>query len=435
MLAPQEFIRLARDRVPLPPEKLREFIEDIAKGDISDAHIAAFCMAVFLNGLSTHETANLTRAMAQSGIVLQWGDLSSRVIDKHSTGGVGDKISLMLAPMVAACGLYVPMIAGRGLGHAGGTIDKLEAIPGYNTALPLDQFQKQVRELGCSIIGQTKELAPADRRMYAVRDVTGSVESVHLITASILSKKLAAGLSGLVLDVKCGNGAYMQTIDRAREQASTLKAVATAAGLPLTPIITDMNQVLGYNVGNATEIVEAIDYLTGTRREPRMHTITMALCAEMLVMGKIANTHDDAHRMLQQNLDNGRATEIFAKMIAAQGGPNDLIDNYKTSLCRAPVIRKIIADRNGTLTAMHSRDIAITLIKLKAGRSSVGDTIDPVIGLTDMAPLGTACIAGETILAELHLRNESDADWAQCELLGHLTINDNDVTPSSLILN
>jgi len=422
MLVPQEFIRLERDKAPLPPELMREFVQGVTDGSVSDAQIAAFCMAVLLNGMSIEETAALTMAMAESGTRLNWGDLKGKIVDKHSTGGVGDKVSLMLAPMVAACGLYVPMIAGRGLGHTGGTIDKLEAIPGFNTQLPIAEFQTTVRRLGCAIIGQTGEFAPADKRLYAVRDVTATVESIQLITASILSKKLAAGLDALVLDVKCGNGAFMDDRTKAEALAQSLKTVAEAAGLKLTPIITDMNQVLGSSAGNTVEVIEAIEYLTGAKREPRLHEITLQLTAEMLVMGGAAKDGTQARTLLQASLDNGKAAEIFAQMVAAQGGPKEILSQPQKILGTAPVVKDIIADRSGTLQAMRTRDIGILLVKLKAGRALVGEAIDPQIGLTEIAPLGTICEAGKTVLAKIHLRNESDFDFAHKAYLECLTI-------------
>lgn len=422
MLIPQEFIRLKRDGGALDPELLTDFIHGVTDNTVSDAQIAAFCMAALLKGLNITETAHLTIAMAHSGTRLKWPGLEGKIVDKHSTGGVGDKVSLMLAPIVAACGLYVPMIAGRGLGHTGGTIDKLDCIPGYQTNLPLDRFQDIVREIGTAIIGQTSELAPADKRIYAVRDVTATVESVPLITASILSKKLAAGLNGLVLDVKCGNGAFMQDVTKARELAHSLQTVAEAAGLNLKPVITDMNQVLGHTAGNVVEVVEAIDYLTGNHREPRLHELTITLAAHMIMMGGVIDNFDRAKLRAQRALDDGTATEIFAKMIAAQGGPTDLIENYRRHLCQAPVIKKILADRDGFLTTMQTREIGVLLVRLKAGRARVDDVIDPVIGLTDIAPIGTKCEAGKTVLAEIHLRDQADFDWAAKAFLSAMVI-------------
>lgn len=430
MIIPQEFIRQKRDGKPLDPDSIAEFIQGVSNNTIPDAQISALCMAIVLKGLSITETAHLTRAMAESGTILKWGDLASRVVDKHSTGGVGDTISLMLAPIVAACGLYVPMIAGRGLGHTGGTIDKLESIPGFQTTLSLDRFQHIVREIGCAIIGQTDALAPADRRMYAVRDITATVESVPLITASILSKKLAAGLTGLVMDIKCGNGAFMTDITKAQELAQTLTHVAEAAGLNLTPVISDMNQILGHSAGNAVEVLEAVEYLTGARREPRTHELTLHLATQMLMLGGVAQTFEDGHAQAEQVLDSGKAAEIFARMVAAQGGPSDILDNARKHIGTAPIIHDILADQDGMITHMETRDIGVMLVHLKAGRTQVGQKIDPHIGLTDIAPLGTKCIAGETILARVHLCDDDTTTFATETYQRSITI-DMDAKPSA----
>ncbi len=425
MLIPQELIRLKRDGKPLDPEDLHDFIRDVADDSIPDSQISAFCMAVLLNGMTVTETAHLTHAMATSGKVLKWPDLDGPVIDKHSTGGVGDKVSLILAPMAAACGLFVPMIAGRGLGHTGGTIDKLTAIPGYDVNLSLDKFQKIVRDIGCAIIGQTVELAPADRRLYAVRDVTATVESIPLITASILSKKLAAGLQGLVMDIKIGNGAFMQNLDKARELAASLHDVAAASELPLTPVLTNMNQVLGHSAGNAVEVLEAVDYLSGKRREARLHEVTLTLVAQMLVIGGKAADIAQGKKLAEGALLSGRAMEIFEKMVAAQGGS-------LKSLPAAPVVIDIKAPRNGYVSAMRTRDIGILLVKLKAGRTNIHDSIDLSVGLSDIAPIGTKCEAGKTLLARLHLRDKKD--WAAQEFLQCFEFSDVKPEETAVIL-
>lgn len=424
MFLPQEFIRRKRDGNPLDPEEIQAFIAGVTDNRISDAQIAAFCMASLLKGLSISETAHLTMAMAKSGKTLSWRDLDGPVIDKHSTGGVGDKVSLMLAPMAAACGLYVPMIAGRGLGHTGGTIDKLEAIPGFRTDLSFENFQKNVREIGCAIIGQTSDLAPADKRLYAVRDVTATVESIALITASILSKKLSAGLQGLVMDVKTGNGAFMPTFEKSKALAESLKHVAEAANLPLTPVITDMNQVLGSSAGNAVEIFEAMDYLTGKHRDERLHHVTLTLVAEMLILGHKAMNREEGKKLAQQSLDSGHAAEIFTKMIAAQNGPKDLIDNPAKHLPQAPIIVDVVADKDGYLAGQDTRSIGVLLVNLKAGRARVEETIDMRIGLTDIAPIGTKLEAGKTVLAKFHLIEPNSKQIAVQSYLNCLTVSE-----------
>jgi thymidine phosphorylase len=405
-LLTQDIIRLKRDGKTLEDNLINDFIDGITKYDISDAQIAAFCMASFLRGLNFIECAALTRAMAHSGTVLKWQSDDRPVIDKHSTGGVGDKVSLMLAPLAAACGLRVPMIAGRGLGHTGGTIDKLEAITGFQTALSIEQFQALVNDLGCAIIGQTASFAPADKRLYAVRDVTATVESIPLITASILSKKCAAGLQGLVLDVKYGNGAFMVQPNEAESLAENIKQVGHVLGLPVTPILTDMNWVLGHAAGNAVEVIEAIDYLTGAYRDPKLHDVTMRLCDEMLLLGGLAKTQIEARQIGQSKLDSGAAYQFFEKMVAAQQG--DL-----KNIPKADHVFDIIAHQDGVLRAMDVRAIGQLLVSLKAGRRFVEDKIDPRIGLTNIASCGTICVKGQTRLAQIHLTDPNDFKYAQ----------------------
>ena len=323
---PQEIIRKKRDGGTLGEDEIAFFVRGLTDGAISEGQVAAFAMAVFFRGMSMDERTALTRAMTASGTVLEWPDAPGPVLDKHSTGGIGDKVSLMLAPILAACGAVVPMISGRGLGHTGGTLDKLDSIAGYATAPDLATLRRAVAEAGCAIVGQTAELAPADRRLYAIRDVTATVESVPLITASILSKKLAAGLDRLVMDVKFGSGAFVVRIEEASELAESIVAVAGAAGLPCAALLTDMNQVLGRSAGNAVEVREAIEYLTGAARERRLHEVTAALAAELLVMSGLAPDDSVARAMIETALDTGAAAERFARMAAALGGPSDLME-------------------------------------------------------------------------------------------------------------
>lgn len=311
-MLPQEIIRKKRNRQPLSADEISEFIKGITDGSIMDAQTAALTMAVFLNGLNANETVALTMAMRDSGDVLEWKGFDAPIVDKHSSGGVGDKVSLMLAPLLAACGVYVPMISGRGLGHTGGTLDKFDSIPGYKTMPNNDLFRRTVKEAGCAVIGQTGNLAPADKKIYAIRDVCGTVESIELITASILSKKLAAGLEYLVMDLKCGNGAFMDNIEDARKLARSIVKVANGAGTKTSALITDMNQVLGRTVGNALEMKEAVDFLKGENVDSRLAEITLALCAELLVNARQAATEQEARTKLQTAWQNGQALEHFA---------------------------------------------------------------------------------------------------------------------------
>ncbi|MGU3546623.1 thymidine phosphorylase [Methylobacterium sp. A52T] len=406
---PQETIRAKRDGQPLDPDEIGAFIRGLTDGTVGEGQAAAFAMAVFFRGLSLPERVALTRAMAESGRILAW-DLPGPILDKHSTGGIGDAVSLPLAPMVAACGGYVPMISGRGLGHTGGTLDKLGSIPGYDATPGLDAFRRVVAEVGCAIIGQTAELAPADRRLYAIRDVTGTVESRDLITASILSKKLAAGLDGLVMDVKQGSGAFMAGVPEARALAQSIVTVAEGAGLHTAALITDMDAPLASAAGNAVEVAYALDYLTGARREPRFHAVTVALGAEMLVVGGLAPDRDSAAERLEQALASGRAAEGFGRMVAALGGPGDLLERPAAHLPAAPVRRAVRQD--GTVAGIATRALGLAVIGLGGGRTRPEDPVDPRVGFTDLAGPGSS----GGLLGVVHAADEAAADRAEAAL-------------------
>lgn len=407
-----DVIRTKRDGGALSNEQIRFFVNGLADESIPAEQVSALAMAIFLNSLSFDETASLTMSMASSGTVLDWADLDldGPVVDKHSTGGVGDKVSLMLAPIVAACGGFVPMITGRGLGHTGGTTDKCEAIPGYNTAPDFATLRKTVREIGCAIIGQTADLAPADRRFYAIRDVTGTVESVPLITASILAKKIAAGLDALVMDVKVGSGAFMGTQDQARELSLSIVRTAALANLKTHVLITDMNEVLGRTAGNALEIAETLRYLKNEDREARLDAVVMGLCAEMLIASGIEADRDTALRNADEAVSSGRALEIFAKMITALGGPADFVEKSHTYLAVAPVIRPILA--KGILASVDTRSIGNTIIGLGGGRRRVGEKLNMAVGFSAVAAIGTELDA-DTPLAIVHAASDADADMAE----------------------
>ncbi|MFI5014119.1 MAG: thymidine phosphorylase [Hyphomicrobiales bacterium] len=407
---PQEIIRAKRDGSRLEADDISRFVAGLVDGRVSEGQAAAFAMAVFFRGLALDERIALTRAMMSSGEVLRW-DLPGPALDKHSTGGVGDNVSLILAPAVAACGGYVPMISGRGLGHTGGTLDKLEAIPGYQAQPDIELFRRTVRECGCAIIGQTADLAPADKRLYAIRDVTATVESIDLITASILSKKLAAGLGGLALDVKWGTGAFMASLDQARLLAESLVLVANGAGLPTTALLTDMNEPLADAAGNALEARHAIDHLTGVRRQPRMLEIVAALGAEMLVTGGLAPDLDAGKRRIADTIDSGAAAERFAKMVAALGGPPDLMERPDAYLEAAPQTRPVMTYLRGFVTAIDARRLGLAVVGLGGGRTRPQDSIDPSVGLTRLAGIGAA-ISEDTPLAVVHARDEAQADAA-----------------------
>jgi thymidine phosphorylase len=370
--------------------------------------------------------------MTRSGTVLAW-DLPGPVVDKHSTGGVGDGVSLALAPAVAACDAYVPMIAGRGLGHTGGTLDKLDAIPGYTSQPDIETFRRVVRDVGCAIIGQTADLAPADKRLYAIRDVTATVESVDLITASILSKKLAAGLQGLVMDVKFGSGAFMREVADARALAESLVLVANGAGLPTTVLLTDMNQPLASVAGNALEVAYVIDYLTGARREPRFHDVTLALGAEMLVLGGLASATEPARKQVEEAFASGSAAERFAKMVAALGGPKNLLEQPSRHLVRAPVVRAVHPVWSGIVAAIATRDIGLAVVALGGGRTRPGDAIDHAVGFAGLAAVGER-VDAERPIGVVHARTEAQAEAAAQALRQAYTISDSAPAETPLIL-
>jgi thymidine phosphorylase len=410
-MLPQEIIRKKRDGGVLSPAEVAFMVKGLTDGSVTEGQVAAFAMAVFFQGMTMPERVALTGAMRDSGRVLDWRDLPGPALDKHSTGGVGDTVSLMLAPAVAACGGYVPMISGRGLGHTGGTLDKLDSIPGYVSQPDEALFRKVTRTVGCAIIGQTADLAPADKRFYGIRDVTATVESIPLITASILSKKLAAGLHGLAMDVKFGKGAFMARFEDAEELALSLATVATGAGLPTTALLTDMNEPLASSAGNALEVRYAIDYLTGARREPRMHEVTVALGAEMLLSGKLVSSVADGKAKMQHAVASGAAAEKFSEMVAALGGPKDLMAQPDKHLAAASVIRPVLASRDGYVSAIDNRGLGISVVALGGGRTRAADPVDHAVGLTGLAGLGLKLAKGQS-LAMVHARSEAAADAA-----------------------
>ncbi len=422
-MLPQEIIRKKRDGAELSEDEIREFVAGLAGGGFSEGQVAALGMAVFLNGMSREEAVALTLAMRDSGDVLDWSDLPGPVTDKHSTGGVGDNVSLMLAPIVASCGAFVPMISGRGLGHTGGTLDKMDSIPGYRSQPDNALFRKTVREAGCAIIGQTAHLAPADKRFYAIRDVTGTVESIPLITASILSKKLAAGLQSLVLDVKAGNGAFMASTRDAGKLARSLVEVANGAGLATTALVTGMNEPLASAAGNAVEVRNAVDFLTGARRDRRLEHVTLALAAEMLSASGIAKSNREASARAQDALDTGRAAETFGRMVDLLGGPADFVENCDRHLPKAGELRDVPAPRDGFVGGVSTRDIGLAVVALGGGRTNPEASVDHAVGITDLLAVGTEVRKGEP-LARVHARTPSEAEAAVGAVLEAYSISD-----------
>ncbi|MBB3655831.1 thymidine phosphorylase [Rhizobium sp. BK650] len=422
-MIPQEIIRQKRNGAELPSGDIDAFIAALAAGDLSEGQIGAFAMAVWFKGMSRTETVALTLAMARSGAMLSWEGIDRPVADKHSTGGVGDNVSLMLAPIAAACGLAVPMISGRGLGHTGGTLDKLESIPGYRINPDAALFRNVVKEVGCAIIGPTGSLAPADGRLYAVRDVTATVDSIPLITASILSKKLAAGLQTLVLDVKTGNGAFMADPEQAIVLAHSLVEVANGAGVKTSALITDMNQPLADSAGNAVEVRNCLDFLAGRKTGTRLETIVLAFAAEMLVQSGIAGSLMEAESKTQEALLSGKAAEIFARMVHMLGGPADLLERPDAYLRKAPIERSVPASRTGWLAACDARDLGVSVIDLGGGRRHPADRIDHSVGFTGLLPLGTHVHEGDPI-ALVHAADEASAERAVVALAANYRIAD-----------
>ena len=408
-----DVIRTKRDGNALSPDQIDYFVNGLADSSIPAEQVSALAMAVFLNGMSFEEAGRLTLGMANSGTVLDWtaDAFDGPVVDKHSTGGVGDKVSFLLAPIAAACGCYVPMISGRGLGHTGGTTDKVECIPGYQSMPDFDLFRKVVKTVGCAVIGQTGDFAPADKRFYAIRDVTSTVESVPLITASILGKKIAAGLDGLVMDVKVGSGAFMPTLEAATELAKSIIGTAAEAGLKTHAILTDMNEVLGDTAGNAVEIIESIRYLRDDHREARLDQVTLSLCAEMLLITGVELDREVAMQRVDDAVSSGRAAEKFDQMVAGLGGPSDFINSYEKYLPVAPIVRPVYPLSSGVLSTVNAIQVGNAIIELGGGRRVLGETLDLSVGFTDVAHIGETVDSARP-LAMIHAASEEQAEVA-----------------------
>jgi len=421
MLLPEELIKAKREGQELAEDAIRDFVDGIVSGQVSDAQIGAFAMAVHFQSMSMAEKTALTLAMRDSGRCLQWPGLDGPVLDKHSTGGVGDLVSIIMAPMLAACGAYIPMISGRGLGHTGGTLDKLESIPGFNVNPSQDIVNKTVREAGLAVIGQGSDLAPADGRIYAVRDITATVDSIPLIVASILSKKLAEGLDGLVLDIKTGNGAFMCERNRARDLAANLIEVSEMAGLPCRALITDMNEPLAHSAGNALEIAEAIAFLKGGYRQPRLEEVILSVGAEMLLLGGLVKNVKTARFMLNGVIEMGLAAEQFARMVSMQGGPADLLDHPDKYLQSAPVIRPLAAPHAGCIEFMDTRAIGLCIVELGGGRQSAENKIDHRVGLSEFRLVGETLNKGDPLLV-IHAADETSWQAAAEVLLNAIVI-------------
>ena len=408
-----DVIQKKRDGGELTSAEIEFFVKGLADSSIPAEQVSALAMAIVFKSMTFEETGALTTAMASSGTVLDWRseDLGGPVVDKHSTGGVGDKVSFLLAPIAAACGCFVPMISGRGLGHTGGTLDKIESIPGYQATPDFDLFKKVVKSTGCAIIGQTADLAPADRRFYAIRDVTATIESIPLITASILSKKIAAGLDGLVMDVKVGSGAFMTSVERAGKLAKSIIGTAATAGLKTHALITDMNEVLGHTAGNAVEITESIEFLTNNNRESRLNEVVAALCAEMLVLTGVEKDHGAARGRVETAITSGKAAETFSRMVAELGGPADFLDRYTEYLPKAAIHKPVQPGEAGYLAGTDAHAIGNALIEIGGGRQQLGDELDLAVGICDFPQIGEM-VGPDRPLGVVHAASEEDADLA-----------------------
>ncbi len=439
MLA-QELIRTKRDGGELSPAQIEAFVQGLTQGSWSEGQVAAMAMAIVLRGMNTTETVALTEAMTRSGTVLDCraAGLHGPLLDKHSTGGVGDKVSLVLAPVVAACGGVVPMISGRGLGHTGGTLDKLEALPGYAVDPSRETLLATLRAAGCAIVGASADLAPADRRLYAIRDVTATVESVPLITASILSKKRAAGLQALVMDVKVGRGAFLPTPAQARELATSLVQVARGTGLPTVALVTDMNRVLGRTAGNALEVQEALALLRGDADSAadteiaRLRELTLALAAELLHLGGLYTDTVAARSAAERALASGAAAERFARMVTALGGPTDVLRQPRLPV--APVQRAVPAPRAGFVGPVDVRALGLAVVALGGGSQRPGDAVDPRVGLAAVLAPGATVQAGDA-LAQVHAASVADADTAVRAVTAALPVVDRPAPQTPLLLD
>ena len=426
----RSIIAKVRNREEPGPEELAWFGQGLASGAVSDAQAGAFAMAVLLNGLTEPARVGLTMAMRESGEVLAW-DLPGPVVDKHSTGGVGDCVSLVLAPALAACGVFVPMISGRGLGHTGGTLDKMESIPGVVAQADTATLRRVTKEAGCAVVGATGDIAPADKRLYAIRDVTASVESIDLITASILSKKLAAGLEALVLDVKCGSGAFMKNEADALALAASLVRTANGAGCATAALITDMNEPLAPALGNAVEVAVSMQVLAGDRlAAPRLHDLSVVLGGRLLAL--VGETEGEGEERIAEAIASGRAMAHFAKMVEMLGGPPDMDSDWQTHLPKAPVMGDVTAPEAGVVTAIDGEALGLTVVGLGGGRQVETDRIDPSVGLTEVVGIGTRVERGDP-LCLLYAADEDGAMMAAERIRAAVSIGEGPVEPALLV--
>lgn len=432
-MIPQEIIRKKRDKISLSEDEVKLFVNGLTDNSFSDAQIAAMSMAIFQNGMTAEETVWMTHAMKNSGDTLEWQDIvdSDLVCDKHSTGGVGDKTSLLLAPILAACDLFIPMISGRGLGHTGGTLDKFDSIPGYNTKPDIDVFRQVVKDVGCAIIGQTSNLAPADKKLYSIRDIVGTVESLPLITSSILSKKIASGLKTLVLDVKVGNGSFNSTLEIAQNLAHSLVNVAKGAGLECEAILTDMNQVLGRSAGHSLEVIECIEYLTSSKRDSKLETITNELASSILMMIKNISK-EESLKQINTVLANGKAAEKFERMINALGGSNSFLSTYKKELSNNTFVQDIYLEKQGWIKEIKTRDLGLLLIELGGGRKQVDDKINYHVGYDNVLGIGE-CVDSSTPVIKVYANSKDDFNKVKNSIINCFIVSGQEVKETESI--
>lgn len=428
---PQELIRKKRDGQPLQAQEIEAFIAGVTDGTIPDYQIAAMLMAIFLRGFNDDELSAWAGAMLHSGDVLDLSEISMSKVDKHSTGGVGDKISLPLAPAVAACGVAVPMVSGRGLGHSGGTLDKLESIPGFRVDLGVDRFRRTVADLGLCLIGQTERIAPADRVLYALRDVTATVESVPLIASSIMSKKLAEGIDALVLDCKVGHGAFMKTRQQALDLGHAIRAIGLKAGKAVTVVISDMDAPIGYTVGNGLEVAESIAVLRG-EGPADTRELTVRLGAEMLLCGGVVATADEGAENIAKVLDDGSALDLFRRLIESQDGDPRVVDDPLGILPKARHRTPVVAAQSGKVAAVAAQDVGIAALVLGAGRRRKEDKVDPAVGVEMAVQVGDTVAAGDPLAFMVH--NDQGVDEARQRLQGAFRFDDQATAPTTRIL-
>lgn len=432
-MIPQEIIRKKRDKFSLSEDEVKLFVNGLTDNSFSDAQIAAMSMAIFQNGMTAEETVWMTHAMKNSGDTLEWQDIvdSDLVCDKHSTGGVGDKTSLLLAPILAACDLFIPMISGRGLGHTGGTLDKFDSIPGYNTKPDINVFRQVVKDVGCAIIGQTSNLAPADKKLYSIRDIVGTVESLPLITSSILSKKIASGLKTLVLDVKVGNGSFNSTLEIAQNLAHSLVNVAKGAGLECEAILTDMNQVLGRSAGHSLEVIECIEYLVSNKRDSKLEAITNELASSILMMIKNISK-EESLKQINTVLANGKAAEKFERMISALGGSNSFLSTYKKELSNNTFVQDIYLEKQGWIKEIKTRDLGLLLIELGGGRKQVDDKINYHVGYDNVLGVGES-VDSSTPVIKVYANSKDDFNKIKNSIINCFIISDQEVKETESI--